>query len=219
VIYNNAPWRVELQSGENIIKTWILPMTRIKQIRRAGCWLALEGGNIIDSNICLLNTSTGTMQELEFGSNPPLTWDVLASGDLLVSRQMQTNSPDIWGVWQYSADGWKFATGQALPCDLAMLATLPGTKSPSTTVSGMANDTYTKEWNSLESAPGPHTIKVVATDNEGLTATDSIEVFLQNIVLTLDVKRLSEKLWIIRHDYADIAITIDSINGAEIASY
>ena len=219
VIYNELPWRVELQSGDSIAKTWLLPLTKIKQIRRNGYWLAIEGSNSTDSTMCLINTGTGTMQMLEFGSNPPATWDVLANGTLLVSRQMQANSPGIWGVWQYHADGWDFSEGQALPGNLTMLATLPGTNSTSTANLDATSGTYSIEWNTLESTTGPHTIKAVATDNEGLSAADSIEVFVQNIVLTLDVKRLSERLWIIRHDYAAINIAIDNAINIAVSQY
>jgi hypothetical protein len=42
---------------------------------------------------------------------------------------------------------------------------------------------------------------------------------VENILLTMDIQRKSEKLWIIRHDYAEITIAVDNPNRIDVSSY
>jgi hypothetical protein len=219
MIYNERPRRVELLRGEAVARTWELPLTRIKQVRRVGDWLAIEGGQTGAQAICLLHTGTGAMRTLEFLPQPPTTWDVLANGSLLVGQPRTGDSPVNWGVWQYGSTGWNFSEGQPLPRDLAMLAALPGSSLRPAAVPGATGGTYTAEWNARGAAAGSHAIEVMVVDNEGLSATDRIAVNVQNIILTLTAKRISEKLWIIRHDYAEINVQVVNPNNAQVSRY
>ena len=219
MIFDEPPRRIELQRGEADVQTWELPLTRIKQVRRVGDWLAIEGGKTSGPAICLLHTGDGTLRTLELGLLPPTTWDILANGALLVGQPRASDSPGSWGVWQFGGMGWNFSEGQPLPRDLAMLAALPGANLNPAAVSGTTGGTYTGEWNATGATAGPHAIEVMAVDNEGLSGADRITVNVQNIVLTLTAKRISEKLWIIRHDYAEINIQIINTNVAEVSRY
>ena len=218
-IRNEKPTSVDLMEAAVMVRSWPLPLARIEQARRRGSWLALEGGKDGERTICLINAGGEAASVRTFAAEPLTDWDVLADGTLLVGRPARAGAPGAWGTWRHDAEGWSFREGQALPRDLAALAALPGSQALPDEEAGGAGGTYTRVWNTWGAATGPHDIEAVARDDEGALATDRITVYVENILLTLDIQRKSEKLWIIRRDYAEIAVAVDNPNRIDVSGY
>jgi hypothetical protein len=218
-IRNGKPTSVDLMEAAITVRSWQLPLTRIEQARRRGSWLALEGGKDGDRTIFLIDTGDDTAGMRTFTSKPLADWDVLADGTLLVGRPARAGDPGAWGTWRRDPEGWSFREGQALSSNLAALAALPDSQTLPAEDAAGAGGTYTRVWNTWGAAAGPHTIEAVASDDEGTLAADRITVFVENILLTLDIQRKSEKLWIIRRDYAEIAVAVDNPNRIDVSSY
>jgi hypothetical protein len=218
-IRNGKPASVDLMEAAMTVRSWPLPLTRIEQIRRRGSWLALESGKEGGRTICLINAGDDAAGVRTFAAEPLTDWDVLADGTLLVGRPARAGAPGAWGTWQHDAEGWNFHEGQALPRDLAALAALPDSQTPPDEGAAGAGGTFTRVWNTWGAASGPHTIEAVACDDEGTLAADRITVYVENILLTLDIQRKSEKLWIIRRDYAEIAVAVDNPNRIDVSNY
>jgi len=225
-VYDEVPLRVEWRDSEANVLSWQLPVLQFAKAHLAGSWLAIEGTTTSGRAVCLLNHSDGNMQTFEFGLAALADWGVLSDGSLIIGNRSQAGSPGGWGIFHNSAQGWYYERGQALNGDLSSLAPLAvatpidagNGKGPAFNLPGVTEN-YTIAWDTSTLASGGHVIGAVVTDSDGLTGQNQIEVFVQNIILSLSIKRHSEVLWIIRHDYADITITLDNPNETPVAKY
>ncbi len=76
----------------------------------------------------------------------------------------------------------------------------------------LTEEPYVFEWNTESYANGAHQIAVIAEDLMGQTATDGIAVFLDNILVLLEVERRVESSWLLRREYADLRISIPNLS-------
>jgi hypothetical protein len=196
--------RIDFQRGQRRIGNWSLPEMEVGELKRCGSWLAVDGWLGSKRLICLVDGLSGAMKLF----NPlPLDtiWCVLSDGSLLVGQGLR------FSLWRWQENRWQSDPVETPSENLTQMLALPATKIQA------APEEYTAEWDTTAAAPGTHTIEAVASDGNGLTGLDSARVTVQGIRLTMEAFRKSEKLWILRHDYVEITLTIDAVDGTDWA--
>ncbi|MDH4197136.1 MAG: SBBP repeat-containing protein [Candidatus Aminicenantes bacterium] len=78
---------------------------------------------------------------------------------------------------------------------------------------------YTQAWDTRGYSAGIHRIKAVAFDEAGLTAEHEISVVVENVALTLQAQRLTERAWILRKPFVRITIGIQNLGQVVVAKY
>jgi hypothetical protein len=78
---------------------------------------------------------------------------------------------------------------------------------------------YTLNWDTSFYSAGPHELKAVAHDTDGLTAEDSINVNVVKLNVSLSATREIEQAWIIRKEYAKLEINVENTDLIPVSKY
>ncbi len=78
---------------------------------------------------------------------------------------------------------------------------------------------YSIDWNTLNYNDGVCKIRVVAEDSENRTVSDSIDVVIRNINLTLNATRKEVKAYLIRTHIADLKFIVQNKKNSKISHY
>ncbi len=195
------PRFLELKCQQAIQGTWPLPgLGTVTGLLRSDDWLAAA-----DSWQIAVFDIGGKARRL-LACPGMLRWIVLADGSVL------TVHPDGTRLWRWIEDRYR-PERLGTVNQIAACAALPD----------LTGDTGSSQvsavWDSGTVAPGRHSIEVLAYDSAGLTGSDRVDVEVPGVRLSLEVQRKSEKLWIIRHEYAEICLTAEVPEGTNLIAY
>jgi CSLREA domain-containing protein len=80
----------------------------------------------------------------------------------------------------------------------------------------MAEPPFMFEWDTAVVDNGTHSLTAVAVDMMGQSATDGIAVFLDNILVRLEVERRTERGWLVSRQFADLKITVPNLKSSVV---
>jgi len=84
---------------------------------------------------------------------------------------------------------------------------------------GADSYTYIIDWNTLNYSTGVHTIKVIAEDKHGRTASDEINVKVRNLIIKLNAIRKSDRAFTFEIHAAELSIEIQNPGNIEVSEY